>query len=101
MDTERIFNLSPGTFSDPSFADQTVMKIEEQCIPFTVDHPGQAIQYHPDHWNQLPITDNLDTPWDFNIQLNSEGSSKTSWMFSIKLNKVFVKINTYLNVYVS
>lgn len=55
----------------------------------------------PDHFNKLPIVDPLESNYQFEIDLNSESASKASWMFSNKLNKVFVKINSPLNVYIS
>lgn len=51
------------------------------------------------HLEKLPILDELRTDWNFDVELNAESAGKTSWMYSQKLNKVFVKINTHLNVY--
>lgn len=51
------------------------------------------------HLDKLPIVEEMITDWNFDVQLNSESAGKTSWMYSPKLNKVFVKISTHLNVY--
>lgn len=71
---------------------------------FPPQHHHDTQQYghvYPAHFYQLPITENLETAWDFKIELNAESAGKTSWMYSTKLNKVFVKINTALNVHAS
>lgn len=90
--------LSPGSFD----------LIQEQlpplgnCADIEMSQVLQQQVYQPlVHLNKLPMTDLMDTDYAFNIELNSESASKTSWMFSTKLNKVFVKINTYLNVHAS
>lgn len=51
------------------------------------------------HLYKLPIVDEMRTDWNFNVELNAESAGRTSWMYSQKLNKVFVKINTALSVY--
>lgn len=72
-----------------------------QAFPPQHHHDTQQFGHVPAHFYQLPITENLDTAWDFKIELNAESAGKTSWMYSTKLNKVFVKINTTLNVHAS
>lgn len=70
-------------------------------------NPMQYVQHaahhnevlYPDHFKQLPVLEDLETPWNFEINLHGETSGKTSWMHSSKLNKVFVKINSHFNVY--
>ncbi|CAO1429403.1 unnamed protein product [Diamesa hyperborea] len=54
-----------------------------------------------DHLNKLPMLDEVHTPWTFDVQLHSENSGKSSYMYSSKLNKVFVKLGSAMNVYVS
>lgn len=76
--------------------------IKAECV-----HPAQYESFHapqmmvmyPDHHKQLPILEDLETPWNFEINLHGDHSGKTSWMYSSKLHKVFVKINSYINVY--
>jgi tumor protein p63 len=70
----------------------------------TLHYSNYSMNHHPpimepEHFNALPMIDDLETPWSFEINLNSENSGKTSWMFSTKLNKAYVKINSYLNIY--
>jgi P53 DNA-binding domain len=40
-----------------------------------------------------------DNEWKFDIEMKSDSVVKSSWLYSPNLNKVFVKINTPLNVY--
>lgn len=54
-----------------------------------------------DHLNKLPMLDEVHTLWTFDVQLHSENSGKSSYMYSSKLNKVFVKLGSAMNVYVS
>ena len=54
-----------------------------------------------DHLNKLPMLDEVYTPWTFDVQLHSENSGKSSYMYSSKLNKVFVKLGSAMNVYIS
>lgn len=61
---------------------------------------ANEIFVEPDHFSKLPILEPLENGYQFNINLNSESASKASWMFSNKLNKVFVKINSPLNIYI-
>lgn len=93
---ESVLNLSPNTISQ-ELAGQS-------CKEFDADYPmvlmpAQQYQFIPSHLHQLPILDTMDGDYNFSVSLNSESASKTSWMFSNKLNKVFVKISTHLNVY--
>lgn len=91
---EHVFDISPGTF------DQELQAIEakEQMCDYVYATAPQHLQIESVHLKQLPLTDMYDTDWGFDTALNSESAGKTSWMFSTKLNKVFVKINTVLNV---
>lgn len=46
-----------------------------------------------DHLNKTPTLDEHHDPvFNFNVDLNGETSGKSSWMFSSRLNKVFVKM---------
>ena len=66
----------------------------------TIYSPEQQFTVIPAHFSQLPSIETFDTDWGFDIELNSESASKTSRLFSTNLNKAFVKINTFLNIYV-
>jgi len=50
------------------------------------------------HFNKLPMMHAHDTAWGFDMEISSDTASKTSWMFSTKLNKVFVKMNNHFHV---
>lgn len=54
-----------------------------------------------DHLNKLPMLEEVHTAWMFDVQLHSENSGKSSYMYSSKLNKVFVKLGSAMNVYIS
>lgn len=101
MSVEGVFNISPGTF-DQELQAQSAKETMGECTHYAITpaiaHQMQYHHYVSAHLNQLPLTDMFDTEWGFDIALNSESAGKTSWMFSTKLNKVFVKINTTLNV---
>lgn len=46
-----------------------------------------------DHMDRTPTLDEIENPvYNFNVDLNGETSGKSSWMFSSRLNKVFVKM---------
>jgi tumor protein p63 len=54
----------------------------------------------PPHLQNLPeIEDMPDNDWNFDMILKSETNNKSSWLYSSALNKVFVKMNTPMNVY--
>lgn len=87
-------SFSPSTFSDFPKAEN------DGGINFSMDGSiYQPIFVEPPHFNNLPIMSPVESDWDFNIDLNGESAGKSSWMFSTKLKKVFVKINTCLNVH--
>lgn len=104
--SETMRNFSPSIFSQ-ELLDHGV--VADDCGQFIVDQQdvvsdvcGQFIVQpvvYPPHFDQLPLTDSFESDWNFNIQLNSDSAGKTSWLFSMKLNKVFVKIDTHLNIY--
>lgn len=55
---------------------------------------------NPEHLRQLPILEDMkENNWMFDMQLKSESGNKSAWLYSGPLNKIFVKINTPLNVY--
>lgn len=46
-----------------------------------------------EHLNRAPTLDEVHDPaFNFNVDLSGESSGKSSWMFSSRLNKVFVKM---------
>lgn len=96
MAHEGVLELSPGSF-DQELQAQCTKGFMENCAEFAIA-PAVPHQLHLEHLNQLPLTDEYVTDYGFDIGLNSESAGRTSWMFSTKLNKVFVKINTTLNV---
>lgn len=107
---DMMLNMSPGFLTLAAddnemhpFHPQETNIVKTEFLSMQYVHPTQQ-QHHqqiayPEHFKQLPILEDLDTPWNFEINLNGENSGKTSWMHSSRLNKVFVKINSYLNVY--
>lgn len=90
--SETFRNFSDGIF-DQEIVDQHSMA-PDVCGQFTLEHVP-----YPGHFDQLPLTDSFESDWNFNVSLSADSAGKTSWMFSTKLNKVFVKIDTHLNVY--
>lgn len=102
---ESILRLSPDTYqqalhnaspSEVNNMDQFINMPHEQQF-----YEDQMIIPDLAHFYQLPSIEPLENAWAFNIELNSETASQASWMFSQKLNKVFVKIDKDLNVYVN
>lgn len=89
-----MLNLSPNTLNQAFHPETQPKYVGDYSMMENYHQPW----YQP-HFNQLPSTETIDTEWGFDIDLNSESAGKTSWMFSTKLHKVFVKINTPLNVY--
>jgi hypothetical protein len=63
--------------------------------------PQPMIQFHPPaHFSKLPEVEELaNNPYDFHMELKHDTSNKSNWLYSSPLNKVFVKIDTPLNVY--
>lgn len=101
-----VINFSPASFPDfPKLPDQHdgPLVYNDLINSFVMQRPDvsiyQPILIEPAHFDKLPIMVPIESDWCFNIELNSESASKTSWMFSTKLNKVFVKINTFLSVH--
>lgn len=74
-------NLSPGN----EFA---------QTIFDTLHHFPE-----PEHLRNLPILEDMETDYKFDMNMNSESGNKSSWLYSGQLNKIFVKLDTPLNVY--
>ncbi|KAG5673001.1 hypothetical protein PVAND_003082 [Polypedilum vanderplanki] len=52
-----------------------------------------------EHLRQLPIFDEIDNDWKFNVDIKCDNNNKSSWLYSANLNKVYVKINAPMNVY--
>lgn len=108
--SETMHNFSPSLYLD---GDQDQFELscgaaaqQGQHVDIHQPHSGYPLLtnvYKPNlqHLDQLPITKDLTNDWNFDVALNGESSGKTSWMYSAKLNKVFVKIDNHLNVYIS
>ncbi|XP_062554769.1 cellular tumor antigen p53-like isoform X2 [Armigeres subalbatus] len=59
----------------------------------TIDQKVMAVAALLDHMDRTPTLDEVENPvYNFNVDLNGETSGKSSWMFSSRLNKVFVKM---------
>lgn len=59
----------------------------------SVNHQTPVLVTQLDHMDRTPTLDELENPtYSFNVELSSETSGKSSWMFSSRLNKVFVKM---------
>lgn len=57
------------------------------------EQPGGTPALALEHLNRAPTLDEVHDPeYNFNVDLNGESSGKSSWMFSPRLNKVFVKM---------
>lgn len=73
---------------------QEVLKLES--LPTLEDCkqvPAGVIPAHLEHLNKSPtLEEHHDPLYNFNVDLNGENSGKSSWMFSSRLNKVFVKM---------
>lgn len=100
IDTGDLFSSSEPLVMSPGTLEDVLLNVNQQQHHKYTSYPLESqFSIIPAHFNQLPTTETFDTAWNFDIELNSESASKTSWMFSTKLNKAFVKINTHLNVY--
>lgn len=56
----------------------------------------------PAHYQKLPEVEEMaENDWGFNMDIKSDTNNKSMWLFSAQLNKVFVKLDTPLNVYPS
>lgn len=65
----------------------------DQQQPQQPEPPSTPAQLALDHLNRAPTLDEVHDPaFNFNVDLNGESSGKSSWMFSSRLNKVFVKM---------
>lgn len=72
-------NLAPGE------------SIDLEVFPMQLDSKPSSSTL--DHLKQFPSLDVMVQPWiNFRVNLPSESSDKTSWMFSEKLGKLFVKM---------
>lgn len=69
--------------------------IEDSCDQDMEQKPlvQQPVPALLDHLNKTPTLDEHHDPvFNFNVDLHGETSGKSSWMFSARLNKVFVKM---------
>lgn len=83
LNYEEVFRLS----SLPLIEDSCDQDMEQKPM---VQLPAPALL---DHLNKTPTLDEHHDPvFNFNVDLNGEQSGKSSWMFSARLNKVFVKM---------
>lgn len=77
------------------------LNLDDPSIHLFTHQP--MLQYHhvpPHHLQKLPEIDDMpDSEWCFDMELKSESNNKSSWLYSSSLNKVFVKMNTPMNVY--
>ncbi|XP_021694051.1 cellular tumor antigen p53 isoform X1 [Aedes aegypti] len=74
-------NLAPGE------------SINVEVFNGQVDDTQPTTTTNLDHLRQFPSVDPMIVPWiNFQVSLPSETSDKTSWMFSRKLQKLFVKM---------
>ncbi|XP_070490584.1 cellular tumor antigen p53 [Chironomus tepperi] len=118
---ESLYSLSSNDFMELDRFDTSELKLlSSQNSELEIDsqtlvnnlfsHEGYAQSYtdiidippvhNLEHLRQLPTLEDMsENDWMFDMQLKSESGNKTSWLYSASLNKVFVKINTPLNVY--
>ncbi|XP_055631570.1 cellular tumor antigen p53-like isoform X2 [Toxorhynchites rutilus septentrionalis] len=91
--TNELMDLEGEMFPLESY--QEVLKLEslpllEDCKPAPILTAPAALL---DHLTKTPTLDEHHDPlFNFNVDLNGENSGKSSWMFSSRLNKVFVKM---------
>lgn len=55
----------------------------------------------PLHFGKMPVIDEIDTQYQFDVTLNGDTSGKVSWMYSAKLKKVYIKMGQVVRVYVN
>lgn len=78
------------SFPSATMEDQQMLPQQQLEQPET---PATPAQLALEHLNHAPTLDELHDPvFNFNVDLNGESSGKSSWMFSSRLNKVFVKM---------
>ncbi|XP_053682598.1 cellular tumor antigen p53-like isoform X2 [Sabethes cyaneus] len=76
---------------DGMFSQELLKEDMEQCEQLVL--PPATPMYMLDHMNKTPTLEEYHEPaFDFQVDLNGESSSKSSWMFSSPLNKVYVKM---------
>lgn len=97
---ESILNLSPGSISQLMLTSPDYMSCPNSAEGHQQVYVSHIMIQAPAHFTQLPSMDALDTEWGFKLDLTGETAGRTSWMFSHKLQKVFVKIHTDLTIYV-
>lgn len=71
-----------------------LMQDQELDQKLTVIQQTPAAMALLEHLDRTPTLDELENPaYNFNVELSGETSGKSSWMFSARLNKVFVKMD--------
>lgn len=105
IETADLMDLDSDIFMGlAQYQDQEIVKLES--FPSAMDETQQlqqpetpatpapaAAQLALEHLNRAPTLDELHDPvFNFNVDLNGESSGKSSWMFSSRLKKVFVKM---------
>ncbi|XP_019546912.3 cellular tumor antigen p53 isoform X3 [Aedes albopictus] len=71
-----------------------LMQDQELDQKLTVIQQTPAVMALLEHLDRTPTLDELENPaYNFNVELSGETSGKSSWMFSARLNKVFVKMD--------
>lgn len=100
INTDELFNTTlEGHFDIDS---ETLANNLNFMDAFNSQPISQPMQYHlpPPHLQNLPEIDDMpENEWNFDMELKSESNNKSSWLYSASLNKVFVKMNTPMNVY--
>ncbi|XP_058812939.1 cellular tumor antigen p53-like [Topomyia yanbarensis] len=93
--SELMMDLDGGMFQLEPY--QEVLKLEslpdmDQCDQ-SMQIPKSVTPLVLDHMNKTPTLEEYHDPvFNFHVDLNGETSGKSSWMFSSRLNKVFVKM---------
>lgn len=100
IETADLMDLDSDIFMGLAQYQDDVVKLES--FPSSMDQqpetpatpaPAAAAQLALEHLNRAPTLDEVHDPaFNFNVDLNGESSGKSSWMFSSRLNKVFVKM---------
>lgn len=102
IETADLMDLDSDIFMGlAQYQDQEIVKLEsfpssmdqQPETPATPASGATAAQLALEHLNRAPTLDEIHDPtFNFNVDLNGESSGKSSWMFSSRLNKVFVKM---------
>lgn len=106
IETADLMDLDSDLFMGLGHYQEETVKLE--AFPSAMDQQQQQQLHQPEtpstpasvqsllaleHLNRAPTLDEMQDPAvEFNVDLNGESSGKSSWMFSSRLNKVFVKM---------